>query len=104
MPRARKTDQQTATNAARRVFFPLALRYRDAAASLGVSPSELRAMVDEGLIHRPYLLKKRVVLFDAAQLADDWDRIKSNVRPEENAVEDEGRSIWDKLIAQNTGK
>lgn len=55
---------------------PLALRAAQAAAMLGVSESQLRQWVIEGKVHRPYRLRKNVVLFDAVTLAADWDRMK----------------------------
>jgi DNA-binding transcriptional MerR regulator len=55
---------------------PLALRASQAAAMLGVSESQLRQWVIEGKVHRPYRVRKNVVLFDAQTLAADWDRIK----------------------------
>jgi hypothetical protein len=58
-------------------IYPLALRSSQAAATLGVSESQLRLWVFEGKIHRPYRLRKNVVLFDAVTLAADWDRMKA---------------------------
>ena len=43
---------------------------------LGVSESQLRQWVIEGKVHKPYRLRKNVVLFDALTLASDWDRMK----------------------------
>jgi hypothetical protein len=57
-------------------MFPLALRASQAAAMLGVSESLLRQWVIEGKVHKPYRLRKNVVLFDAVTLAGDWDRMK----------------------------
>ncbi len=57
-------------------FFPLALRASQAAAMLGVSESQLRQWVIEGKVHKPYHVRKNVVLFDAVTLANDWDRMK----------------------------
>ena len=54
----------------------LALRASQAAAMLGVSESQLRQWVVEGKVHRPYRVRKNVVLFDAVTLASDWDRMK----------------------------
>ena len=56
--------------------YPLALRASQAAAMLGVSESQLRQWVMEGKVHKPYRLRKNVVLFDALTLASDWDRMK----------------------------
>jgi len=55
---------------------PLALRPSQAAAMLGISEGLLRIWVAEGVVHRPYRVRKNVVLFDAYTLASDWDRIK----------------------------
>ena len=54
----------------------MALRASQAAAMLGVSESQLRQWVIEGKVHKPYRLRKNVVLFDAVTLAGDWDRMK----------------------------
>jgi MerR HTH family regulatory protein len=59
-------------------IYPLALRSSQAAAMLGVSESQLRLWVSEGKVHRPYRLRKNVVLFDAVTLAADWDRMKEH--------------------------
>lgn len=56
--------------------YPLALRASQAAAMLGVSESQLRQWVAEGKVHKPYRVRKNVVLFDATTLANDWDRMK----------------------------
>lgn len=56
--------------------YPLALRASQAAAMLGISESLLRTWVAEGLIHKPYHVRKSVVLFDVTTLANDWDRLK----------------------------
>jgi len=58
-------------------IYPLALRSSQAAAMLGVSESQLRQWVAEGKVHRPYHVRKNVVLFDAVTLAADWDRMKA---------------------------
>ena len=57
-------------------IYPLALRASQAAAMLGVSESQLRQWVIEGKVHKPYRVRKNVVLFDAVTLASDWDRMK----------------------------
>lgn len=62
---------------------PLALRHRDAARMLGISESELRKWVEDGRISPPYTIKDHVVLFDANQLAQDWERIKDACSPRE---------------------
>lgn len=46
--------------------------------------------MDEGQIHRPYTVKPHIVLFDTAQLADDWERIKEGGGPKVNK--------WDRLL------
>jgi hypothetical protein len=58
--------------------YPFALRASQAAAMLGVSESQLHQWVTEGKIHKPYRLRKNVVLFDAMTLANDWDRMKED--------------------------
>jgi hypothetical protein len=57
-------------------IYPLALRASQAAAMLGISESQLRQWVMEGKVHKPYRVRKNVVLFDAVTLASDWDRMK----------------------------
>jgi hypothetical protein len=42
---------------------------------LGVSKSQLRQWVFEGRVHKPYRVRKNVVLFDALTLAGDWDNV-----------------------------
>jgi hypothetical protein len=84
--------------------YPLALRASQAAAMLGVSESQLRQWVSEGKVHRPYRVRKNVVLFDAQTLAADWDRMKD----EANAIlpakggggpeTDEEPNPWDDIL------
>ena len=81
---------------------PLALRAAQAAAMLGVSESQLRQWVIEGKVHRPYRLRKNVVLFDAVTLAADWDRMKEEAEASilvSNGIEtDEGPNPWDEVL------
>ena len=81
---------------------PLALRAAQAAAMLGVSESQLRQWVIEGKVHRPYRLRKNVVLFDAVTLAADWDRMKEEAEASilvSNGIEtDEGPNPWDRVL------
>ena len=83
-------------------IYPLALRASQAAATLGVSESQLRQWVIEGKVHRPYRLRKNVVLFDAVTLAADWDRMKEEAESMilANGVSetDEGPNPWDEVL------
>lgn len=76
---------------------PLALRASQAAAVLGVSESQLRQWVSEGKVHKPYRVRKNVVLFDAAELALDWERMKAEAMP---SIEPEAElnNLWDFLL------
>ena len=82
--------------------YPLALRASQAAAMLGVSESQLRQWVVEGKVHKPYRLRKNVVLFDALTLASDWDRMKEDAEvaiPALAPVEtEEERNPWDDVL------
>ncbi len=82
--------------------YPLALRTSQAAAMLGVSESQLRQWVTEGKVHKPYRLRKNVVLFDALTLASDWDRMKEEAEsliPASRVSEtDEGSNPWDDVL------
>ena len=49
-------------------MYPLALRASQAAAMLGISENQLRQWVMEGKVHKPYRVRKNVVLFDAVRL------------------------------------
>ncbi|MGB0085333.1 MAG: hypothetical protein WBP94_08190 [Rhodomicrobiaceae bacterium] len=84
-------------------MYPLALRASQAAAMLGVSESQLRQWVIEGKVHRPYRLRKNVVLFDAVTLASDWDRMKEEAEALMPAIEpvavDEPANPWDDVLA-----
>jgi len=81
---------------------PLALRAAQAAAMLGVSESQLRQWVIEGKVHRPYRLRKNVVLFDAVTLAADWDRMKeeaeASILVSDVTETDEGQNPWDRVL------
>ncbi len=83
-------------------IYPLALRASQAAAMLGVSESQLRQWVSEGKIHRPYRLRKNVVLFDAVTLAADWDRMKAEAEfpvPAADVSEaEQGTNPWDAVL------
>jgi hypothetical protein len=84
-------------------IYPLALRASQAAAMLGISESQLRQWVLEGKVHRPYRLRKNVVLFDAVTLASDWDRMKeeaegSSINSAVVQIEEEGPNPWDNVL------
>ena len=83
-------------------IYPLALRASQAAAMLGVSESQLRAWVIEGKVHKPYRLRKNVVLFDALTLAGDWDRMKEEAELSIPALAltetEEKRNPWDDVL------
>ena len=83
-------------------IYPVALRAAQAAAMLGVSESQLRQWVIEGKVHRPYRVRKNVVLFDATTLAADWDRMKDEADalvPANGAHEtDEEPNPWDNIL------
>jgi len=67
---------------------------------LGVSESQLRQWVIEGKVHKPYRLRKNVVLFDALTLASDWDRMKEEAESPITASSmetEEGHNPWDVL-------
>jgi len=83
---------------------PLALRASQAAAMLGVSESQLRQWVVEGKVHKPYRVRKNVVLFDAVTLASDWDRMKEEAEAgflavHENAPEAPKANPWDEILS-----
>jgi hypothetical protein len=82
--------------------YPLALRASQAAAMLGVSESQLRQWVIEGKVHKPYRLRKNVVLFDALTLANDWDRMKDEAEASiamiAAAGPEEERNPWDDVL------
>jgi hypothetical protein len=83
-------------------IYPLALRSSQAAAMLGVSEGQLRLWVSEGKIHRPYRLRKNVVLFDAVTLAADWDRMKAEAELPVAAMDghetEKGANLWDDVL------
>ena len=87
---------------ARDGIYPLALRSSQAAAMLGVSESQLRQWVSQGKVHRPYRLRKNVVLFDAVTLAADWDRMKDEagilLPPLDKGEAEEGLNPWDEAL------
>ena len=82
--------------------YPLALRASQAAAMLGVSESQLRQWVVEGKVHKPYRLRKNVVLFDALTLANDWDRMKDEAEAMIPALAltetQEEHNPWDEVL------
>jgi hypothetical protein len=68
---------------------------------LGVSESQLRQWVSEGKVHRPYHVRKNVVLFDAVTLAADWDRMKAEAEfplAAELSEAGEGTNPWDAVL------
>ena len=69
---------------------------------LGVSESQLRQWVIEGKVHKPYRLRKNVVLFDALTLASDWDRMKEEAETMVSALApaeiQEERNPWDDVL------
>lgn len=83
-------------------IYPLALRASQAAAALGVSESQLRQWVMEGKVHKPYRVRKNVVLFDAITLASDWDRMKDEAEPLVPATApgdlEEAPNPWDEVL------
>ena len=83
-------------------IYPLALRASQAAAMLGISESQLRQWVMEGKVHKPYRLRKNVVLFDAVTLASDWDRMKEEAESfvvKGEPVDAEVANPWDDLLS-----
>ena len=82
--------------------YPLALRASQAAAMLGVGESQLRQWVTEGKVHKPYRVRKNVVLFDALTLASDWDRMKdeadASIPGDISVMEAEEINPWDEVL------
>jgi len=83
--------------------YPLALRASQAAAMLGIGESQLRQWVMEGKVHRPYRVRKNVVLFDAVTLASDWDRMKEEAETLTSKtsfveIEEQGENPWDNVL------
>jgi len=83
--------------------YPLALRASQAAAMLGIGESQLRQWVMEGKVHRPYRVRKNVVLFDAVTLASDWDRMKDEAETHSissplTEIEEQGENPWDNVL------
>jgi len=87
----------------------LALRASQAAAMLGIGESQLRQWVMEGKVHRPYRVRKNVVLFDAVTLASDWDRMKEEAETYTSKssftsnssfaeIEEQGANPWDNVL------
>ncbi len=83
-------------------IFPLAVRAKRAAAMLDVSENTLREWVDEGKVHKPFTVRKRVVLYDAATLASDWERLKEEAEASDLAAgadeTEEGPNPWDDVL------
>ena len=83
-------------------IYPLALRASQAAAMLGISESQLRQWVVEGKVHKPYRVRKNVVLFDAVTLASDWDRMKDEADASMPAIApgetEEVPNPWDDVL------
>jgi hypothetical protein len=69
---------------------------------LGVSESQLRQWVIEGKVHKPYRVRKNVVLFDALTLASDWDRMKdeadASIPGSMSETEEEKINPWDEVL------
>ena len=69
---------------------------------LGVSESQLRQWVIEGKVHKPYRVRRNVVLFDAMTLAGDWDRIKeeadASISMLGSEIPVEGTNPWDEVL------
>ena len=81
----------------------MALRASQAAAMLGIGESQLRQWVMEGKVHRPYHVRKNVVLFDAVTLASDWDRMKEEAETLTSKtsfaeIEEQGENPWDNVL------
>jgi hypothetical protein len=83
-------------------IYPLALRASQAAAMLGISESQLRQWVMEGKVHKPYRVRKNVVLFDAVTLESDWDRMKDEANASMPAIApgeiEEAPNPWDDVL------
>jgi hypothetical protein len=79
---------------------PFALRASQAAAALGISESQLRQWIEDGVVHRPYRVRPHIVLFDAIELAQHWERIKGTAfeRPASNTAS--GRNPWDEVLEE----
>lgn len=69
---------------------------------LGISESQLRQWVMEGKVHKPYRVRKNVVLFDAVTLASDWDRMKDEANASMPTIEagemEEPTNPWDDVL------
>lgn len=76
----------------KRSFQPIAVRATDAAAMLGVSQGTLRSWIAEGRIRPPYSLGPRLQLFDVEQLAEDWEKLKSEIPAEASP------NPWDEVV------
>jgi hypothetical protein len=79
---------------------PFALRASQAAAALGVSETQLRQWVEDGIVHRPYRVRPHIVLFDTIELGQDWERIKGSASedPAPNAAS--RRNPWDDVLEE----
>lgn len=64
---------------------------------LGVSEGLLRIWAAEGIVHKPFRVRKNVVLFDAYTLAADWEPIKAQAK--QGFEEPPAKHIpWDDLL------
>jgi hypothetical protein len=79
---------------------PFALRASQAAAELGVSESQLRQWVEDGVVHRPYRVRPHIVLFDAVELAHDWERIKGAAAEMQAPGVASKRNPWDEVLGE----
>ena len=56
----------------------------------------------EGKVHKPYRVRKNVVLFDAITLASDWDRMKDEAEALVPATApgdlEEAPNPWDEVL------
>lgn len=84
-----------------RYIAPLAVRYPDAAAMLGISVSELKNWVQAGLVRKPLSPKTNVVLFDVAGLIEDWQALKARL---EDADDDGGVNEWDEVLPKRAAR
>jgi hypothetical protein len=79
---------------------PFALRASQAAAALGISESQLRQWVEDGIVHRPYRVRPHIILFDTVELAQDWERIKGTASEGPASNTASGRNPWDGVLEE----
>jgi hypothetical protein len=79
---------------------PFALRASQAAAALGISESQLRQWVEDGIVHRPYRVRPRIVLFDTIELAQNWERIKDAASEGPASEAASRRNPWDCVLEE----